>query len=65
VITNGSILTFYPVAASQFEMNSCMLMVVYFSILQRKLGIMLPHAITQGTFFTYLLTGDKITGCLL
>jgi len=49
VITNGSMLAFYPVVMSQKRMNSCMLTVVCFSILQRKLGILLSHGVTQET----------------
>jgi hypothetical protein len=47
VITNGSLLAFYPIVVSRKGMKSCMLTVVYFSILQRKLGILLSHEITQ------------------
>jgi len=49
VIANGSMLAFYPVVMSQKRMNSCMLTVVYFSILQRKLDIFLSHGVTQET----------------
>ena len=49
VITNGSMLAFYPIVMSRKGVNSCTLTVVCFSILQRKLGKLLSHGITQET----------------
>jgi hypothetical protein len=47
VTTNGSLLAFYPIVVSRRRMKPSMLTVVYFSILQHKLGIWLSHGITQ------------------
>jgi hypothetical protein len=49
VSTNGSMLAFYPIVMSRKGVNSCTLTVVCFSILQRKLGKLLSHGITQET----------------
>jgi len=47
VISTLSMLAFYPILMSRKGMDSCMLRVVCFSILQRKLGILLSCGITR------------------